>query len=88
MNYNDLPEMTAGEFEGVVEAFVRAREGDGEGGGGGEGCWWHFEVRGLLLDTVRACVVCVGRCGRRGDGVSFGTGTASKADAQGVATGR
>jgi ketohexokinase len=36
VNYNDLPEMTFGEFEEIASAFA--------GYGGGE-CWWHFEVR-------------------------------------------
>lgn len=34
VSYRELPEMTAGEFEGVVDAFA-----------GREETWWHFEVR-------------------------------------------
>lgn len=33
VNYNDLPEMTMGEFEGVARGF-----------GADEETWWHFEV--------------------------------------------
>lgn len=40
VNFNDLPEMTAGEFAGVVAAFAEA----GGQAGGEETTWWHFEV--------------------------------------------
>ncbi|KAK3905305.1 Ketohexokinase [Staphylotrichum tortipilum] len=52
VNYNDLPEMTVGEFEGVVEGFVR--EGEVGGEGKGEGCWWHFE--GRIPETTLQCI--------------------------------
>ena len=44
VNFNELPEMTVGEFEGVVDALVAEV---GVAGGGGDGCWWHFEVSTL-----------------------------------------
>lgn len=42
VNYNELPEMMASEFQAVADAF--ARQGSG-GGDGGDAWWWHFEVR-------------------------------------------
>ena len=52
VNFNELPEMTVGEFERVVDALiaevgVESGDGEGGGGGGGDGCWWHFEVSTL-----------------------------------------
>ncbi len=43
VNYNELPEMTVGEFEGVVDGLV-GEVGVGDDGQVGGGCWWHFEV--------------------------------------------
>ncbi|KJZ80555.1 hypothetical protein HIM_00405 [Hirsutella minnesotensis 3608] len=43
VNYNDLPEMTAREFEGVASRFDSACE-----------TWWHFE--GRIPDTTLACI--------------------------------
>ncbi|OTA00392.1 hypothetical protein A9Z42_0086610 [Trichoderma parareesei] len=43
VNYNDLPEMTVGEFEAVVRRF-----------GASEDTWWHFE--GRIPDTTLECV--------------------------------
>ncbi|KAK4147170.1 uncharacterized protein C8A04DRAFT_24968 [Dichotomopilus funicola] len=61
VNYSDLPDMTANELEGVVDAFVEEirREGDNGVGedsdkGGGGGCWWHFE--GRIPETTLHCI--------------------------------
>ncbi|PTB62873.1 Ribokinase-like protein [Trichoderma citrinoviride] len=43
VNYNDLPEMTVGEFEAVVRRFSAS-----------EDTWWHFE--GRIPDTTLECV--------------------------------
>jgi len=60
INFNDLPEMTGGEFVKVAGDILKeVREGEGEG----RGCWWHFEVRCLsscsswALPGVRHCSV-------------------------------
>jgi ketohexokinase len=52
VNYNDLPEMTASEFERIVDAFAEHRDGDGGDDGDGVGCWWHFEVRDIVTHDV------------------------------------
>lgn len=56
VNYSDLPDITADELAGVVDAFVEeineeVGNGDGDDGDEGDdgdrdggGCWWHFEV--------------------------------------------
>jgi ketohexokinase len=36
VNFSELPEMTVGEFEAIVDAFTTEHDGDE--------CWWHFEV--------------------------------------------
>ncbi|KAL6855761.1 Ribokinase-like protein, partial [Trichoderma novae-zelandiae] len=43
VNYNDLPEMTVGEFEAVVRRFSAS-----------EDTWWHFE--GRIPNTTLECV--------------------------------
>ncbi|PHH92717.1 hypothetical protein CDD83_5740 [Cordyceps sp. RAO-2017] len=45
VNHSDLPEMTAAEFEAVVQAFASDRHGR---------TWWHFE--GRIPETTLACV--------------------------------
>lgn len=47
VNFNDLPEMTANEFEEIADAFARQ----------GDACWWHFEVRQITCPG-RACLGC------------------------------
>jgi len=37
VNFNDLPEMTAGEFQEIVPAFSSEYSDGNE-------TWWHFEV--------------------------------------------
>ncbi|KAK4127830.1 Ribokinase-like protein [Parathielavia appendiculata] len=44
VNFNDLPEMTAGEFERIADAFARQ----------GDECWWHFE--GRIPETTLRCI--------------------------------
>ncbi|KAL6891052.1 hypothetical protein HDV57DRAFT_513515 [Trichoderma longibrachiatum] len=43
VNYNDLPEMTVGEFQAIVPRFSAS-----------EDTWWHFE--GRIPDTTLKCV--------------------------------
>ncbi|KAL7931154.1 Ribokinase-like protein [Trichoderma chlorosporum] len=43
INYNDLPEMTVGEFESIVQRFRASDE-----------TWWHFE--GRIPSTTLECV--------------------------------
>ena len=45
VNFNDLPEMTAAEFEEIANDFT----GQGEE----KECWWHFEVGFLVSSTSR-----------------------------------
>ncbi|KAK3299292.1 Ribokinase-like protein [Chaetomium fimeti] len=45
VNFNDLPEMTAGEFEEIADAFTKH---------GGDECWWHFE--GRIPETTLRCI--------------------------------
>ncbi|SPQ21862.1 a1d22f46-8c71-4f8d-a079-2b3ff2a424d3 [Thermothielavioides terrestris] len=54
VNYNDLPEMTASEFERIVDAFAEHRDGDGGDNGDGVGWWWHFE--GRIPETTLRCI--------------------------------
>jgi ketohexokinase len=49
VNFNDLPDMTAREFEAIADAF--ATDGHGDGDGDGDGCWWHFEVRQPVISA-------------------------------------
>ncbi|GAB1314157.1 Carbohydrate kinase PfkB domain-containing protein [Madurella fahalii] len=44
VNFNDLPEMSAGEFEKIVETFTDY----------GDECWWHFE--GRIPETTLRCI--------------------------------
>ncbi|KAL2191083.1 Ribokinase-like protein [Thermothelomyces heterothallicus CBS 203.75] len=44
VNFNDLPEMTAREFEKIADTFVKQ----------GEECWWHFE--GRIPETTLQCI--------------------------------
>lgn len=44
VNFNDLPEMTVGEFRNIADAFTEH--------GGGE-CWWHFEVRQVTRELAQ-----------------------------------
>ena len=37
VNFSELPEMSVGEFETIVDAFTTEH---------GDECWWHFEVGG------------------------------------------
>ncbi|KAK4194033.1 Ribokinase-like protein [Triangularia verruculosa] len=47
VNYNDLPEMTAGEFEGIVDRLL---------GGGEEGDSWWFHFEGRIPETTLQCI--------------------------------
>lgn len=73
VNFNDLPEMTAGEFEGIVDA-LSGEVGVEDGGGGGDGCWWHFEVSTPLQPThnTQRMSACSRRVGARGRGREAG----------------
>jgi ketohexokinase len=62
VNFSDLPEMTAVEFEGIADSFAAAAAAAGQHGDEDE-CWWHFEVRPPAAPTSS------GRDGRSG-GVS------------------
>ena len=60
VNFNDLPEMTAGELEGIVDALTgEVGVVGGGGGGGGDGCWWHFEVSTPLQSSPYAAHKCM-----------------------------
>ncbi|KAK4103919.1 Ribokinase-like protein [Parathielavia hyrcaniae] len=50
VNFNDLEEMTAGEFEKIADAFA----------GQGDECWWHFE--GRMPETTLRCIRYLRRC--------------------------
>jgi hypothetical protein len=57
VNFNDLPEMTAREFEAIADAFATDEHEHEDGDGYGDGCWWHFEVRQPVISDRRRLVV-------------------------------
>jgi len=65
VNFNDLPEMTAGELEGIVDALTGEV---GVRGGGGDGCWWHFEVSTPLQSSPYAAHKCMNAWPGKGEG--------------------
>ncbi|KAJ4306380.1 hypothetical protein N0V88_001180 [Collariella sp. IMI 366227] len=64
VNFNNLPEMSAAEFEKIADAFLVEYRNDA-GDDDGSCCWWHFEYLRRLMPQSRISVE-VEKPGREG----------------------
>jgi hypothetical protein len=68
INYNELEEMSLGEFVKIAEE-ITSSVGSDDADGDADGCWWHFEVCSLLAFRSSQHVLCLSKqCGRLPNG--------------------